>query len=236
MFKKNHKPKPLAATEEDTSSSDLVSQRAKLENERMSRRQALRKMGVMSGVAVVALLSVDDLARLAAKQLASSGGDSELASSVAKSLRSAGIAFAAGGDPNITPPFPEPGANVVDCGARCLRAAKNHLVNNLTDKGVWTNADQYCKNKYSVTIGGTTVTNSFGVDHCVLENLLDSNAVDSWIVDQTGPFLDCCREQCHNNKEGTGSCVDVYDRQPDYKVNKVRQIDDFGDGDAQLNF
>jgi len=51
-------------------------------------------MGILSGVAVLALVSVDDLARLAAKQLAAHSGNSEVAGSVAKSLKSAGVAFA----------------------------------------------------------------------------------------------------------------------------------------------
>jgi len=99
MFKKNPQPQPSPALEEPASSTELVSRRAKLEDERMSRRQALRKVGILSGVAVLALVSVDDLARLAAKQLAAHSGDSEVAGSVAKSLRGAGVAFAAG-NPN----------------------------------------------------------------------------------------------------------------------------------------
>ena len=91
---KNHNPKSFPAIEEFHASADTASLRARLESERMSRRQALRKMGVMSGVAVFALISADDLARLAATKLRENEATRGIGETLAKDLRSAGIAFA----------------------------------------------------------------------------------------------------------------------------------------------
>ena len=91
---KNHNPKSSPAIEEFHASADTASLRARLESERMSRRQALRKMGIMSGVAIFALISTDDLARLAATKLRENEATRGIGETLAKDLRSAGIAFA----------------------------------------------------------------------------------------------------------------------------------------------
>jgi len=200
MFKKNPQPQPSPALEESVSSTDLVSRRAKLEDERMSRRQALRKMGILSGVAVLALVSVDDLARLAAKQLAAHSGDSEVAGSVAKSLRSAGVAFA---DPYGT--FdPNDEYFPTDCESRCLQAAANHLANNVPaqNQSSAIGVIEYCR--------AHNIGDSDGLNNCVITGLLHSQLSDPWISTQTYPFLDCCNGLCLKRQEGAGSCIDEY--------------------------
>ena len=201
MFKKNHKPRPSAAIEEFNSSSDTVSLRAKLENERMSRRQALRKMGVMSGAAVLSLLTVDDLARLASKQLASSGGDSELATSVAKSLRSAGVVMA---NPNTTTDPNSPYWRVGDCGDRCVANALSHLghnipMDNFGDAG---NVDIYCVNAHPY--------NANDYRHCVIEGYIPLS--DPFIAAHIYAYSDCCKEECHQGREGTETCQTILRR------------------------
>lgn len=94
MFKKNRTPQPSAAIEELNSSPELVSLRAKLEAEKMSRRQALKKMGVTAGFMLVAMPSIDDLARLAAAKLQETQATRAIGDSLAKDLRGAGVAFA----------------------------------------------------------------------------------------------------------------------------------------------
>ncbi len=49
---------------------DVSEARAKFEQERMTRRSALRKLGMTSGMALFSLFTVDDLARIAVKKLA----------------------------------------------------------------------------------------------------------------------------------------------------------------------
>lgn len=68
----------------------------KFERERMSRRAALRKIGITSGMAVFALFSVDDLARMVGKAMERRAGDNKIADQIAREFQQAGIARASG--------------------------------------------------------------------------------------------------------------------------------------------
>ena len=61
-----------------------------LDQEKMSRRAALRRIGMTSGIAVLGLLTIDDLARVASQKLE----QNELTRGIAKDFKSAGVAFA----------------------------------------------------------------------------------------------------------------------------------------------
>lgn len=89
---------------------DLPTKRQQFEKERMTRRAALRKIGIMSGVAAVALLSTDDLARMAANQLQQHGETKAIGDKLAKDFRSAGVAFAA---------LPKESSPDCDCQCHC---------------------------------------------------------------------------------------------------------------------
>jgi len=69
-----------------------------IERERLTRRQALRKIGITSTITVAALFTVDDIARLAGEALARISGDNKVANNVAKELTGMGLAYA--GAPN----------------------------------------------------------------------------------------------------------------------------------------
>lgn len=62
----------------------------KIADEKLSRRAALRRIGMIGGMAVLGTLSIDDLARVSAKKLE----QNELTRGIAKDFRSAGVAFA----------------------------------------------------------------------------------------------------------------------------------------------
>lgn len=198
MFRFN-RTGPSAPIEELPSSSDLASRRAKLDNERLSRRQVLKKMGIMSGVAVLALLSVDDLARMAAKQLASSCGDSEVASAVARQLRSAGLAYAEAIDDPRNQYW-----TAVDCQDRTDAA----LLGALTDK---LKADLKAAAKDAIKqCSRDTPGDSQGVTDCFKEwvaqngGLTGGAGTAEWI--KVKQYLECSYLLCDSGHEGSKCC------------------------------
>ena len=75
---------------------------ARMERERMTRRAVLAKAGLRFGLGALALLSVDDLARMVGKHMEQQAKQNALVDSVTRELRGAGLAFA-GGDPGGGP-------------------------------------------------------------------------------------------------------------------------------------
>ena len=73
---------------------DIEARRVRFENERMTRRGALRKFGFMAGMAVFATLSVDDLARIAAKKMQDNAVTKGIGDTLAKEFQAAGVALA----------------------------------------------------------------------------------------------------------------------------------------------
>lgn len=84
--------------ENKTILSDDVPETAKekFERERLSRRQALKRLGMTSAMATFALFSVDDLARMVGKAMQQRAGDNKVAAQLAKEFQQAGIALAGG--------------------------------------------------------------------------------------------------------------------------------------------
>lgn len=66
----------------------------RIENERITRRKALRKFGFTAGMAIFSVLSVDDLARVASKKLQDTEATKGIGDMLAKEFRSAGVAMA----------------------------------------------------------------------------------------------------------------------------------------------
>lgn len=77
--------------------SEAAAARDKFEQEKMSRRAALRKIGLTSGMALFGMFAVDDFARLALRGLQQHKETQAVAETVAQELRSSGVAFAADG-------------------------------------------------------------------------------------------------------------------------------------------
>jgi len=65
-----------------------------VEDKKLTRRAALRKLGYGAGFAAFSLLGVDDLARLVGQRLERLSGDSKVAQAVAQEFQQAGIALA----------------------------------------------------------------------------------------------------------------------------------------------
>jgi hypothetical protein len=68
----------------------------KLEREKMTRRQALGRIGFLAGASAVAALTSDELTRLVGKEMQRRAGDSKVVAQVAKEFENAGVASAAG--------------------------------------------------------------------------------------------------------------------------------------------
>ena len=66
------------------------------ERGRLSRRRALKKLGMTSAMATFALFSVDDLAHMVGKAMQQRAGDNKVAAQVAQELHQAGIVLADG--------------------------------------------------------------------------------------------------------------------------------------------
>ncbi len=74
--------------------SDSETAREKFEQGRLSRRAALRKIGMTSGMAFFGLFAVDDLARMAIRQMEQHKETRQIAETVAKELKDSSIAVA----------------------------------------------------------------------------------------------------------------------------------------------
>ena len=66
----------------------------KFERERLTRRQALRKMGMTTAMATFAMFSVDDLARMVGNVIKQRSGDSQVTKQIAVELQQAGVTLA----------------------------------------------------------------------------------------------------------------------------------------------
>ncbi len=87
----------------------------RVEQEKMTRRAALRKLGFGAGFAAFALLGVDDFARMVGQRMERMAGDNKVAMQVAQEFQSAGIALASG-------PY-----YVVPCQSHCTKQEKIDL-------------------------------------------------------------------------------------------------------------
>lgn len=66
----------------------------RVEQERITRRAALRKLGFGAGLAAFSLLGVDDIARMVGQRMERMARHNKVASQVAKEFQGAGIALA----------------------------------------------------------------------------------------------------------------------------------------------
>jgi hypothetical protein len=65
-----------------------------IEAERLSRRQALGRIGFLAGASAVAALTSDELLRKVGAEMQKRAGDNQIANAVAKEFQNAGVAFA----------------------------------------------------------------------------------------------------------------------------------------------
>ena len=73
----------------------VAEERAQFEKEKLSRRQALARIGFQAGAAAIAALTADELLRKVGKEMQRRTKDHKVAQQVAKELSNAGVAFAA---------------------------------------------------------------------------------------------------------------------------------------------
>lgn len=86
---------PSVTTEE------LLDARKKFEAEKLTRRAALKKFGITTGMAVFGMFAADDLARMVIKKMEETEATRQIAETVAHEFKNAGIAFA---DDSSLPP------------------------------------------------------------------------------------------------------------------------------------
>jgi len=100
METRNIMPSPTDPTpaelipSEPTAADSATPKWDKVEQERLTRRAALRKMGYTSGIALFSLFAVDDLARMAIKKMEQHKETRQIAETVAKEFKNSGIAAA----------------------------------------------------------------------------------------------------------------------------------------------
>lgn len=173
-------------------SPELNALRAKLENERMTRRQAMRKFG-MAVMTVALLPNVDDLTRIVATKMSALTEDEKTAKAIARRFKHMGAAFATGTmDPN-SPYFQ------ADCQDRCDQALIGKL------KGYFAPPDY---DKISAAL--LACMQQFPGDgqaqmNCVIGKLKPN--LPSSAVIKTGQFITCCYLLCDSNIEGTDPCM-----------------------------
>lgn len=83
-------------TPADTAETMDTAAAQRVEQEKLTRRAALRKLGFGAGLAAFSLLGVDDFARMVGQRLQRNAHDNKTALAVAKEFQSAGIALANG--------------------------------------------------------------------------------------------------------------------------------------------
>ena len=76
------------------SSEDLLEARQKFEREKLTRRAALKKFGITTGMSVFCMFGADDLARIVIKKMEEHEQTRQIAETVAHEFKNAGIAFA----------------------------------------------------------------------------------------------------------------------------------------------
>jgi hypothetical protein len=92
----------VVVTESESSENVAITSAERLaafEKEKMSRRAALGRFGLLAGAAAVAALTADELTRMVGSELERRLAGNKAIEQVAKELKNAGVAFAA-------PPFP----------------------------------------------------------------------------------------------------------------------------------
>ncbi len=99
----------------------------RVEQEKMTRRAALRKLGFGAGLAAFSMLGVDDLARMVGQRMERMAGDNKVATQVAKEFQEAGLAMAAGtcsGSANYADCKSHPTASgpITCCQGKCTNA------------------------------------------------------------------------------------------------------------------
>lgn len=78
----------------DMTPNEAKAELAKREADKMTRRAALAKVGMRTGMAIFAAFSIDDLARKTAQVLSQQSQDNAVVDKVARELHGAGVAFA----------------------------------------------------------------------------------------------------------------------------------------------
>jgi hypothetical protein len=76
------------------SKNKIIDDRAEFEKEKMTRRVALRKFGITTGMSVFSLLAVDDLARIVISKMEEHRETRHIAEAVANEFNHTGVAFA----------------------------------------------------------------------------------------------------------------------------------------------
>lgn len=79
----------------ETAPAKTETAKQKFEQERLTRRQALKKFGMTSAMATFALFSVDDLARMVGGAMERQARNNKIATQVAEEFKHSGIALAA---------------------------------------------------------------------------------------------------------------------------------------------
>ncbi len=79
----------------ETAPTETETAKQKFEQERLTRRQALKKFGMTSAMATFALFSVDDLARMVGGAMERQARNSKIAAQVAEEFQHSGIALGA---------------------------------------------------------------------------------------------------------------------------------------------
>lgn len=79
-------------THNDTKSA--LAKREQLEAEKMTRRAALRKMGLTTGMTLFGMFAIDDLARMTVQRLKQMDLHNEAVNAVAHDFKNVGVAFA----------------------------------------------------------------------------------------------------------------------------------------------
>lgn len=115
----------------------------RVEQEKLTRRATLRKLGFGAGLAAFSLLGVDDFARMVGQRLQRNAHDNKTAMAVAKEFQSAGIALADNPSgtyvlsPACTACYTDAMHKTDDCGTTfpagtgrddCNRAVSNNLM------------------------------------------------------------------------------------------------------------
>ena len=137
----------------------------KVEQERLTRRAALRKMGYTSGIALFSMFAVDDLARMAIQKMEQHKETQQIAETVAKEFESSGIALA-----NFTSSVPCGYNTFPGCWNCCHKynTDMNALEANMSNCAQQGHSYAYCSQLYSYDSNSSLYENNLNTcsDNC----------------------------------------------------------------------
>lgn len=182
---------------EEGNPQEISQKRERFENERMNRREALRRLGIAAGTAVFSLVTIDDLARLSADKLKEHQVTRGIGEKLAVEFRNAGVAFAI--------PYPSCGMTPAQTGfiTCCQDRCDSAVLDAIIDEFGPTHPEEIsgCFSTCMTSFPGQPEAQVDCIRECVIPKL------PSGVALRVHNYLICCDSHCLMELEGRDYCT-----------------------------